>query len=126
MSPEEKRKYLYNLDKIKNEMCTYFLKIIKGRANSFNLRGQLKNYEDINDIIQDAFIAVMTYINRYNDALATSAFAYVTQLTTNSIVYSLDEIKERESQFITGLDFFENLNTIDDPNTTEGLNKLSE
>ena len=117
-----------NLDKLKNEMCEYFLKIINGRINSFRLRssGSLKNHEDINDIVQDAFIAVMTYINRYNDERATSAFAYVTQLATNSILFSLNEIKEREQKMVTGLDFYDNLNTIDDPHSTNGLNKFVE
>lgn len=128
MTAEEKRKYRYDLDKLKNEMCEYFLKIINGRINSFRLRssGALKNHEDINDIIQDAFIAVMTYINRYNDRLATSAFAYVTQLATNSILFSLNEIKEREANMITGLDFYDNLNTLDDPHSLTGLNKFVE
>lgn len=126
MSFDEKRKFRLNLDKLKNEMCEYFLKIINGRINSFRLRssGSLKNHEDINDIVQDAFIAVMTYINRYNDERATSAFAYVTQLATNSILFSLNEIKEREQKMVTGLDFYDNLNTIDDPHSTNGLNKF--
>lgn len=128
MSDVEKTQFRMKLDKLKNEMCDYFLKIINGRINSFRLRssGALKNHEDINDIIQDAFIAVMTYINRYNDKLATSAFAYVTQLATNSILFSLNEIKEREANMITGLDFYDNLNTLDDPHSLTGLNKFVE
>ena len=107
-------------------MCEYFLKIINGRINSFRLRTSMRNFDDINDIVQDAFITVMTYINRYNDEQATSAFAYVTQLATNSILFSLNEIKEREEKMDTGLDFFENLNTLDDPHSTDSLNKLAE
>ena len=128
MTNEEKKAYRQKLDILKNEMCEYFLKIINGRINSFRLRsnGSLKNHEDINDIVQDAFIAVMTYINRYNDELATSAFAYVTQLATNSILFSLNEIKEREQKMVTGLDFYDNLNTIDDPHSMDGINKFVE
>lgn len=126
MSLEERRQYNINFNKLKNEMCEYFLKIINGRINSFRLRTSMRNYDDINDIVQDAFITVMTYINRYNDEQATSAFAYVTQLATNSILFSLNEIKEREEKMVTGLDFFENLNTLDDPHSTDGLNKLAE
>ena len=122
MSLEEKRQYRITFEKLKNEMCEYFLKIINGRVNSFRLRTSLKNYEDVNDIIQDAFITVMTYINRYNDAQATSAFAYV----TNSIIFSLNEIKEREDKMVSGLDFYENLNTLDDPMGSDGLNKFIE
>lgn len=126
MSFEERRQYNINFNKLKNEMCEYFLKIINGRINSFRLRTSMRNFDDINDIVQDAFITVMTYINRYNDEQATSAFAYVTQLATNSILFSLNEIKEREEKMVTGLDFFENLNTLDDPHSTDGLNKLAE
>lgn len=126
MSFEERRQYNINFTKLKNEMCEYFLKIINGRINSFRLRPSMRNFDDINDIVQDAFITVMTYINRYNDEQATSAFAYVTQLATNSILFSLNEIKEREEKMVTGLDFFENLNTLDDPHSTDSLNKLAE
>lgn len=126
MSFEERRQYNINFTKLKNEMCEYFLKIINGRINSFRLRTSMRNFDDINDIVQDAFITVMTYINRYNDEQATSAFAYVTQLATNSILFSLNEIKEREEKMVTGLDFFENLNTLDDPHSTDSLNKLAE
>ena len=126
MSIEQRRQYNINFNKLKNEMCEYFLKIINGRINSFRLRTSMRNFDDINDIVQDAFITVMTYINRYNDEQATSAFAYVTQLATNSILFSLNEIKEREEKMVTGLDFFENLNTLDDPHSTDSLNKLAE
>lgn len=126
MSLEERRNYNIHFTKLKNEMCEYFLKIINGRITSFRLHSSLKNYDDINDIIQDAFITVMSYINRYNDEQATSAFAYVTQLATNSILFSLNEIKDREEKNVTGLDFFENLNTLDNPHTKDGLNKLME
>lgn len=126
MSFEERRQYNIKFNKLKNEMCEYFLKIINGRINSFRLRTSMRNFDDINDIVQDAFITVMTYINRYNDEQATSAFAYVTQLATNSILFSLNEIKEREEKMVTGLDFFENLNTLDDPHSTDSLNKLAE
>jgi DNA-directed RNA polymerase specialized sigma24 family protein len=126
MSFEERRQYNIKFNNLKNEMCDYFLKIINGRINSFRLRTSMRNFDDINDIVQDAFITVMTYINRYNDEQATSAFAYVTQLATNSILFSLNEIKEREEKMVTGLDFFENLNTLDDPHSTDNLNKLAE
>lgn len=126
MNEEEKYKYRISFEKLKNEMCEYFLKIINGRVNSFRLRTSMRNYEDINDIVQDAFITVMTYINRYNDAQATSAFAYVTQLATNSILFSLNEIKEREEKMISGLDFYENLNTLDDPHSADSLSKFME
>lgn len=126
MSFEERRQYNIKFNNLKNEMCDYFLKIINGRINSFRLRTSMRNFDDINDIVQDAFITVMTYINRYNDEQATSAFAYVTQLATNSILFSLNEINEREEKMVTGLDFFENLNTLDDPHSTDSLNKLAE
>lgn len=126
MTVEERRQYNIKFNNLKNEMCDYFLKIINGRINSFRLRTSMRNFDDINDIVQDAFITVMTYINRYNDEQATSAFAYVTQLATNSILFSLNEIKEREEKMVTGLDFFENLNTLDDPHSTDNLNKLAE
>ena len=126
MDSDEKHKFRADFEKLKNEMCEYFLKIINGRVNSFRLRTSLRNYEDINDIVQDAFITVMTYINRYNDAQATSAFAYVTQLATNSILFSLNEIKEREEKMVSGLDFYENLNTLDDPHSADSLSKFME
>jgi hypothetical protein len=38
----------------------------------------------------------------------------------------LNEIKEREANMITGLDFYDNLNTLDDPHSLTGLNKFVE
>lgn len=123
MSIEDKKKYRKKIEDLKTEMSVYFLKMINGRINSFRLRSTLKNYDDINDIIQDAYITIITYINRYNDEMATSAFAYVTQLATNSILYSLNKIKENEEKYVSGLDFYENLNTIDNPHDLSNLTK---
>lgn len=123
LTPEEKRKYDRDLEKLKNEMCEYFIKIINGRINSFKLRTSLRNPEDLDDIVQDALICVLNYINRYDEARCTSAFAYVTQLATNSIVLSLNQINERERRMVNGLEFFDNINTIDDPQ--DGLSGLS-
>lgn len=124
-SPERRRQFDRMFDKLKNELCDYFLKIINGRVNSFKLRSTT-SYEDISDIIQDAFLCVMRYINRYDPNRCTSAFAYVTELATNSIVLSLNQIKERSEKMITGLDYFDNINTIDTPtsSTQSGLTKF--
>lgn len=125
-SPERKREFNRTFEKIKNEMCNAFIKIINGRVNSFRLRTTLKNYDDVDDIIQDAFLCVLGYINRYDDARCSSCFAYITQLATNSIILSLNNIKERENTLVSGLDFFENINTIDEQQGTSGLKKFLE
>lgn len=123
MTPDEKKKFDRELNKIRDEMSEYFLLIINGRVNSFKLRSTIRNYEDIEDIIQDAFICVLQYINRYDDARCSSCFAYVTQLATNSIILSLNKIKERDTKMVTGLDYYENLNTIDDFKGLSGMKR---
>ena len=45
----------------------------------------------------------------------SSAFAFVTQLITNALNLYLSEMNERNEKEISGLDFYENLNTLDDP-----------
>lgn len=126
MTDEERKAYRAKFDAVKCELSEYILKIIHGRINSFRLHSSdsLRDRANLDDIVQDAYIAVISYINRYNDELCTSAFAYVTQLVTNSILFSLSEIKKREHKFITGLDFYENLNTVDDPMGRNELNKF--
>ena len=43
-----------------------------------------------------------------------------------SLRRALNEIKEREEKMVSGLDFYENLNTLDDPMGSDGLNKFIE
>lgn len=123
MNPEEKRKFDLEFEKIKNELCNYLMLIINGRVNSFKLRTSLRNPEDLDDIIQDALICVLRYINRYDPARGTSAFAFITELATNSIKLNLNQIKERDERMVSGLDYFDNINTIDDPQ--DGLSGIS-
>ena len=80
MNGDEKRKFVYEFKKIKDELCEMVIKITNGRINSFRLRTQPKLIEHIDDIIQDAVINVFRYINRFDEERGTSAFAYVTQL----------------------------------------------
>lgn len=114
MSDEEKRKYNYDFDMLKKEICEAFMKVINGRIISFKLVTS-KAYEDIEDIRQECLMTLFTYINRYDEGRNSSAFAFVTQLITNAILLYLNQLKERQDKEITGLDFYENLNTIDDP-----------
>ena len=60
-------------------------------------------------------MTLFTYINRYDETRNSSAFAFVTQLITNALNLYLSEMNERNEKEIAGLDFYENLNTIDDP-----------
>lgn len=122
-TPEERRNFDAEFKKIKNELCDDFILIINGRINSFKLRTTLKNPDDIDDIIQDALICAFTYINRYDPARGSSAFAFITQIVSNSIILSVNQIRDRERRMISGLDYFDNINTIDDP--TDGVSGLS-
>ena len=76
-------------------------------------------------------MTIFTYINRYDESRDTSAFAFVTQLAYNSIVASLRNINNTNNNMITGLDFFDNINTIDNPTaaftaTNKFLSQLEE
>lgn len=112
-SDEERRHYNYELDKLKTDICDAFMKVINGRIISFKLV-TTKTYEDIEDIKQECLMTLFTYINRYDEERNSSAFAFVTQLITNAILLYLNQLKERQEKEITGLDFYENLNTVDD------------
>lgn len=126
-TPEEKRQFDADFKKIKNELCDDFLLIINGRINSYRLRTSLRNPDDINDIIQDALICAFTYINRYDPARGSSAFAFITQIVSNSIILSVNQIKDREKRMVSGLDYFDNINTIDAPTDgVSGLNRFLE
>lgn len=111
---EEKRKFDLEFDKLKKDICDAFLKVINGRIISFKLI-QTPAYEEVDDIKQDCMMTLFMYINRYDESRNSSAFAFVTQLITNAINLYLNQMNERREKEIAGLDFYENLNTIDDP-----------
>lgn len=114
LSDEERRKFNAEFDALKAEICRAFLKVINGRIISFKLI-QTPAYEDVEDIRQECMMTLFMYINRYDETRNSSAFAFVTQLITNAINLYLNEMNEHKDKEISGLDFYENLNTIDDP-----------
>lgn len=114
LSVEERRKFNAEFDALKAEICDAFLKVINGRIISFKLI-QTPAYEDVEDIRQECMMTLFMYINRYDETRNSSAFAFVTQLITNAINLYLNEMNEHKDKEISGLDFYENLNTIDDP-----------
>lgn len=115
LSTEEQFKYKHKLKLLKDDLWFAFKKIVDGRIASLGLHRTLKDPENICDISADAIIAVFRYINRYDASRSSSAFAFVTQVAHNSIVASINAIKLRETTIITGLDFLDNINTLDDP-----------
>lgn len=114
LSDEERRKFNTEFGALKAEICDAFLKVINGRIISFKLI-QTPAYEDVEDIRQECMMTLFMYINRYDETRNSSAFAFVTQLITNAINLYLNEMNEHKDKEISGLDFYENLNTIDDP-----------
>lgn len=114
MTPEERHKFNMEFEQVKKDICDAFIKVINGRIISFKLV-QSPAYEEIDDIRQEALMTLFTYINRYDENRNSSAFAFVTQLITNALNLYLSEMNERNEKEIAGLDFYENLNTIDDP-----------
>lgn len=114
LGEEERRKFNAEFDALKAEICDAFLKVINGRIISFKLI-QTPAYEDVEDIRQECMMTLFMYINRYDETRNSSAFAFVTQLITNAINLYLNEMNEHKDKEISGLDFYENLNTIDDP-----------
>ena len=114
MTPEERHKFNMEFEQVKKDICDAFIKVINGRIISFKLV-QSPAYEEIDDIRQEALMTLFTYINRYDETRNSSAFAFVTQLITNALNLYLSEMNERNEKEIAGLDFYENLNTLDDP-----------
>lgn len=114
MTHEERHKFNMEFEQVKKDICNAFIKVINGRIISFKLI-QSPAYEEIDDIRQEALMTLFTYINRYDETRNSSAFAFVTQLITNALNLYLSEMNERNEKEIAGLDFYENLNTIDDP-----------
>ena len=110
---EERRAFNAEFEKVKKDICEAFLKVIDGRIISYKLV-QTPAYEEIDDIRQEALMSLFTYINRYDETRNTSAFAFVTELISNAMNGYLKKMNQRNAVQITGLDFYENLNTIDD------------
>ena len=120
---EERRKYDYEFDKLKDEFCDMIIKIANGRVNSFKLRSQPNLVNHIDDIMQDAVIQVFRYINRFDESRGTSAFSYVTEQCSNAIKQDLKKIQEHDKTYVSGIDFFDNINTIDNPH--DGVSGLA-
>lgn len=114
MTFEERHKFNMEFEQVKKDICDAFIKVINGRIISFKLV-QSPAYEEIDDIRQEALMTLFTYINRYDETRNSSAFAFVTQLITNALNLYLSKMNERNEKEISGLDFYENLNTLDDP-----------
>lgn len=113
MSDAEKRAYQARFEKIRGELWIMFEKIARGRMAKMGLH--VKYADHLNDIAIDAVLSMFNYMNRYDASRKTSAFAYMTQQAFYSVVASLNEINFRNTTFVSGLDFFENINTIDNP-----------
>ena len=99
------------------------IKIANGRVNSFKLRSQPNLVNHIDDIMQDAVIQVFRYINRFDESRGTSAFSYVTEQCSNAIKQDLKKIQEHDKTYVSGIDFFDNINTIDNPH--DGVSGLA-
>lgn len=114
MTDEERRAFNAEFEKVKADICDAFMKVINGRIISYKLITS-RAYEEIDDIRQEALMSLFAYINRYDEERNTSAFAFVTQCISNAFNLYLGKMNLRHEKLVTGLDFYENLNTIDDP-----------
>lgn len=114
LNDEERRKFDLEFEQVKTDLCNAFMKVINGRIISYKLIST-RAYDEIDDIRQEALMTLFTYINRYDEERNSSAFAFVTQLISNAFNLYLKEMNTRNEKEITGLDFYENLNTVDDP-----------
>lgn len=113
MSEAEQAEYRKHFEDVRTSLWMIYDKIARGRMSRMGLHN--KYAEHIDDMAVDAVLTMFHYMNRYDENRKTSAFAYVTQLAYNSIVASLSDINTRNTTFVNGLDFFENINTIDNP-----------
>ena len=113
LSPEEKYKYDLRFKQLRDALWPNFKRIVEGRIASMGLYRQYADH--ISDLTIDAVMTVFNYINRYDEHRNTSAFAFVTEQAFHSIVAGLNDINARAETLVTGLDFFENINTIDSP-----------
>lgn len=113
LSEPEKRAYQARFEQIRGELWIMYEKIARGRMAKMGLH--VKYADHLNDIAIDTVLSMFNYMNRYDASRDSSAFAYMTQQAYYSIVASLNEINFRNTTFVSGLDFFENINTIDNP-----------
>lgn len=114
MSDSEKIQFEDNLTFVRDTLFKHFTKIINGRINSLRIRKTIGDPSEIEDMVSNALIALFSYINRYDADRSTSAFSYVTQCAHNSVIQDLNSYNARKQKFVSGLDFFDNINTIDD------------
>lgn len=122
MSESEKTEFNKKLDHYRSELCAHFTKISVGRANSMYLHKSIQDTEEVKDILTDTLISMINYCSRYDTDRGTSCFAYMTQIATNAIKQGINSYRTRTDKFITGLDFYENLDGgVDSENEIEDL-----
>lgn len=106
----ERSVYNEEFYKISEELTKNFVNIINGRINSY----RLWQHPELNDIKQEALLALYKYINRYDSDSDTSAFAYTTQIVNNAFnLYLQDYNKHNENEVVVG-DWYANMGDKDD------------
>lgn len=119
-----RRDYLYGSmlkrRKMKNEFFEARTKIMEpiyniteGIIRKNKLYGTVE-YTKLYDIKLNAVLKTLNYLNRYDETKNSSALAYITQQSWNFVVYFLKQMNDHSKKYVSSLDFFDNINTIDD------------
>lgn len=112
-SPITQLKMKNRFFKARTNLLEPIYNITEGRIRAMKLYATM-DYDNIQDIKMDAVLKVLDYLNRYDGERKTSAFAYITQQAFNFVVYFLNQLNAHNKKYVSNLDFFENINTIDD------------
>lgn len=102
-----------DLNRTREELCGYFRKISVGRANTLAIYKKVPDYEEVKDILTDTLIDMMDKCSRYDTDRGTSCFSYMTTTAENAIKQGINRYKERKARFVSGLDYFDNLDSPD-------------
>lgn len=110
LTHEERMVYNSEFAKVTEELTNNFIKIIDGRIQSY----RLWQHEDVEDIKQEALLALYKYVNRFDYDSNTSAFAYVTQIINNAFNLYLQKYNDHADKEICGLTFYDNMGNEED------------
>jgi anti-sigma28 factor (negative regulator of flagellin synthesis) len=106
-SNEEKEKQEKRIAELKELISSAAYKIAEGKLKTLNLKDI--DFEEKQDMMQNAVITIMQYLNRFDTDLNSSIFAFMTSTANNSFKMTKNDIYDWNTRTRARLDYYDNL-----------------
>lgn len=109
-SDEEKVLQDKRIMQLKELISSAAYKIAAGKLKTLNLKDI--DYEEKQDMMQNAVITIMQYLNRFDTDQNSSIFAFMTATANNSFKMTKNDIYDWNTRTRARLDYYDNLDGI--------------